>query len=87
MLGVEIPKNIKTLNSKFIANDNNTILIPYEIKEIDECAFSNCSSLTSITIPNSVTQIGDDTFYDCESLTSITIPENLRNSFPYQKNA
>ena len=41
------------------------------------CAFSDCTSLTSITIPNSVTSIGDEAFYDCTSLTSVTIPNSV----------
>lgn len=39
-----------------------------------DCAFSWCSSLTSITIPNSVTSIGGGAFNGCSSLESITIP-------------
>ena len=53
----------------------------YTIKEntrlIADCAFSHCSSLTSITIPNSVTSIGSSAFSHCSSLTSITIPNSV----------
>lgn len=41
---------------------------------IEEKAFINCSSLTSITIPDGVTGIGRYAFQGCSSLTSVTIP-------------
>ena len=39
--------------------------VTYSVTSIGECAFYNCSSLTSVTIPNSVTSIGDWAFYEC----------------------
>ena len=43
------------------------------MKYINQSAFANCSSLTSVTIPNSVTNIGEKAFCNCSSLTSVTI--------------
>ena len=48
-------------------------IIPDRATSIDEEAFRNCSSLTSITIPDSVTSIGNSAFEGCESLTSVTL--------------
>ena len=55
----------------------NSLILPSNIKEIDNYVFAFCSRLTSITIPDSVTSIGEYAFYGCSSLTSITIPEGI----------
>ncbi len=53
------------------------LVIPDGVKSISDCAFYNCSGLTSITIPDSVTSIGERAFSDCSGLTSITIPDSV----------
>ena len=64
----------------------NSIVIPSSIfygdtsipvTSIDEYAFEDCSSLTSITIPDSVTLIGNSAFSGCSSLASVTLSDNL----------
>ena len=49
----------------------------YSVTSIEEWAFYNCSSLTSVTIANSVIAIGNDAFYNCRSLTYISIGNSL----------
>ena len=51
-----------------------SVVIPYNVKRIEERAFENCSSLTSVDINSSVRYIGDYAFYNCSNLTSITLP-------------
>ncbi len=61
---------------------DNDIVIPSEyegkpVTKIEDRAFENCNSLTSIKIPDGVTEIGRNAFAGCSSLTSITIPNGV----------
>ena len=58
-----------------IAYNGNT----YEVLEIGESAFDECSKLTSVIIPNTVTSIGKYAFCECEELTSLTIPNSVKS--------
>ncbi|MBR2193500.1 MAG: leucine-rich repeat protein [Bacteroidaceae bacterium] len=49
----------------------------YQVTSIGNCAFLNCSGLTSITIPNSVTSIKQEAFAHCTGLTSIKNPSSV----------
>ena len=48
-----------------------------QLTNIDDSAFYDCDSLTSIVIPSGVTRIGGSAFEFCESLTSIEIPSSV----------
>ena len=49
----------------------------YSVTSIGDCAFCDCSGLTSVEIPNSVTSIGEGAFYSCSGLTSVEIPNSV----------
>ena len=46
----------------------------YEVTEIAESAFSNCSRLISVTVPNHIKKIGRWAFHQCNNLTTLSIP-------------
>ncbi len=50
----------------------------YQVTEINNNVFENCSNLTSVTIGENVTTIGEEAFSYCNALTSLTIGENVR---------
>ena len=69
----------------------NCVRVPLSLKtvvvtggeSIDDYAFYDCDSLTSITILDSATNVGEYAFYDCDSLTSITIPDKVTSIGEY----
>ena len=72
--------------AKYVDKNITEVIIPgeivyghyiYEVKEIGEYAFYECSALASVIIPNSVMSIGDSAFDSCSILTSITIPNSV----------
>ena len=75
--GVLFSKPDNRLISYPQAKEGDTYAIPQGIEVIEEFAFYECTSLTSISIPNSVTSIGEDAFTKCSSLDSISIPDSV----------
>ena len=61
------------LNDKLVTK----LVIPNDVTEIKDYAFSGCSGLTSIEIPNSVTSIGYDAFYNCSGLKKVVIGNSV----------
>lgn len=45
----------------------------YRVTMIDDCAFYECSGVTSVTLPNSITYIGNGAFSGCTKLSHITV--------------
>lgn len=61
------------------AKTKGGLVIPDNVKIIDDFAFFACTGLTSVTIGKSVTSIGEGAFQSCSSLTSISIPASVTN--------
>lgn len=51
--------------------------VVYPVTSIANCAFYDCSVLTTVNIPPSVTKIGNNAFNGCSKLTSITITNSV----------
>ncbi len=56
------------------------VSIPSSVTSIGDCAFGNCSGLTSVSIPYSVTSIGDGAFHGCPKLTAVQVPRAAKHS-------
>lgn len=54
-----------------------TIVIPDNVKTIEQNAFSGCQSLKRITFPDRMVRFGEWAFYENESLQSVCIPEGV----------
>lgn len=75
---ITIPDNVTSLGSSICSGCSNLkkATIPNHFTSL-HCAFSKCSSLTSLTLPEVLTEICDFEFNDCTSLASITIPNGV----------
>ncbi len=79
---VEIPSTIdgyKVLSigeNALKGKDIKSVVIPQGIKEIDDKAFYNCTSLDTITLPSSLEIMGDNAF-SYTAISSVTIPSKV----------
>ncbi|MBQ8416173.1 MAG: leucine-rich repeat domain-containing protein [Clostridia bacterium] len=56
------------------------LIIPYKhdnliVREIDDCAFRECNTITSVLLPNTVKDVGIGAFSECTSLASVTFAD------------
>ena len=67
-----------TLPESFTAYDG-TVVSEYQINDY---AFEDCDSLTSVTIPDSVTSVGSYAFSGCNNIASATMPAHAIGDIP-----
>ena len=67
---------IETATNKLVSGCMNTV-IPNDVTEIGNYAFTNCSGLTALSFPKGLKTIGRYSFCYCEGLTSIVIPDDV----------
>ena len=63
--------------------ENSEVTIPEGVQSIEDWAFCDCTSLTSLTLPSSLQSIEDYAFTGCTSLTSLTLPSSLQSIEDY----
>ena len=61
---------------KYKGNDEN-VVIPENVINIDEEAFNKCPKLKSVILPDSVKTISEDAFRNCKKLTEFITPDGL----------
>ena len=55
------------------------MIIPDQVKVIDESTFDTCKNLKKVTFGKNITAIGDGAFANCTALETIKLPNNLKN--------
>lgn len=70
--GYTKPTGALTIPTTVIHNGNT-----YTVTMIDNKAFYQCDSLTSVSIPTSVVEIKANAFYECRRLESINVPSSV----------
>ena len=55
-----------------------SVLLSEDIKEIEACAFTGCSSLSEIVVPKGIERIANNAFDQCVSLESIEVDDANR---------
>ena len=53
------------------------VVIPAGVIRINEHAFTDCDTVTSVVIPEGVTAISRQAFWECENLVSVTIAQTV----------
>lgn len=89
LTSVSIPDSIAILPSstfKDCRSLTGTIVVPSNIKSIDDYAFEGCTGIENFVLPSKLTSIGISSFEECSSLTSIRIPDSVATIATYAFN-
>ena len=72
--GVLFNKDVTKLVAYPVSKAETAYSIPNGVTSIDNCAFYDCTSLTSVTFPENIISIGDDAFQNCSSIKVANYP-------------
>ena len=83
MLNLKYLKNLTfSKNMKELPECSNgsmeSVVIPDQVKSIEESTFDTCKNLKKVTFGKNVTFIGDGAFINCKALKTIKLPKNLK---------
>lgn len=53
--------------------DDDTVVVPYGVKEIREYAFLDCDEIEKINLPNTVDVVEKGAFYGCKNLKTVEV--------------
>ena len=84
--GLLINKGMQMVKRCVTSKSGSVVLGP-EIMSIDNSAFSNCTSITSIELPIGVSYIGQRSFYNCTALHDIYILTSTHPDMSYSYTA
>lgn len=62
---------------KEYVGDDEVVIVPEEVVQIGERAFSDREDITDVKLPDGVTSIGNSAFSGCVALCGINMPESL----------
>ena len=75
---VVVPKTIDVIQiGTFADSAIESIVLPANLKTIEESAFARCTSLTRLELPEGVQTIGMRCFDGCTNLESINLPDSI----------
>lgn len=61
----------------FAWNDLKTVILPDDVRELEDVAFAVCRKLETFDFPEGLERWGDNCFESCESLNNVVIPEGI----------
>ncbi len=78
MVGVKLPKSLKSIGSNAFANTAITsIVIPENVDTIGAYAFYRCGLMTDIVLPSALKTMSYFMLAECSALKSLSIPANV----------
>ena len=75
---VKLPANLMYITqSLFYGTQVQEVVIPEQVKMIEDDAFVNCKNLRKVVFPEGLRFIGSDIFGGCYQLTEVNIPASV----------